>query len=285
MAALTDTYVREVLRRDLGCCDWQVSELMGSTGKTRLARRGTAAVAVKLVDTPLGIMTRLSEIGVTPPVIAAGEHEGTQYMVQQVVTGTHPDHDWFGSNVAQWADMVGSYLNDLPLRRMLEAESGFWRLGVVEAVAMIDSQPIARSAALQDQGFHTAFEHWRQQSRDVVSYPFRPIHPDPHWYNYVIADGRPYLLDWENVDLSDPIRDIGIQIWGFLPKHHWAEFLRRVELSQTSDIEFAIHWWAAFKMLMNAFWNDEHGDESGAGFHAHIFRTAVEQRPWVTQQT
>jgi hypothetical protein len=115
-------------------------------GKTRLASRGTAAVAVKLVDTPLGIMTRLSELGVTPPVIAAGEHEGARYMVQQVVTGPHPDHGWFGSNVARWADMVRCYLDDLPLRRLLEGESGFWRLGVVEARAMFENPPIARNS-------------------------------------------------------------------------------------------------------------------------------------------
>jgi hypothetical protein len=280
---LTDVYVRDVLRRELGGRDWQVSELMGSMGKTRLASRGPAAVAVKLVDTPLAIMTRLSEIGVTPPVIAAGEYEGARYLVQQVVTGPHPDHDWFGSNVARWADMVRCYLDDLPLRRMLEAESGFWRLGVVEAVAMFENLPIARTAALQDNAFHASLERWRRQAGDVARFPFRPIHPDAHWNNYVIADGRPYLLDWENVDLSDPIRDVGIQVWGFLPKRQWAEFLRRVDFVPTDDIEIAMYWWAAFKMLMNAFWNDEHGDEGGAGFHAHIFRTAVEQRPWVAR--
>lgn len=283
MAALTDAYVREVVSKDVGGCGWQVSELMGSMGTTRLATRGDAAVAVKLVDTPLDIMTRLSVIGVTPPMIATGEHEGSRYVVQQVVTGPHPDHDWFGSNVSRWADMVRSYLDDLPLRRMLEPEPGFWRVGVAEAVAMFDDPPIARSAALHDQGFQASFERWRQQSGAIVSFPFRPIHPDPHWNNYVISDGRPYLLDWENVDLSDPIRDIGIQVWGFLPKDQWAEFLRRVGLTPTEDIEIAIYWWAAFKVLMNAFWIDEHGDENGARFHAHLFRTAVVRRPWVTR--
>jgi hypothetical protein len=283
MAALTATYVREVLRHGLDGPDWQVSELMGSMGKTRLARRGTEEVAVKLVDTPLNIMTRLSEIGVTPPVLATGEHEGVRYMVQQVVSGAHPDHDWFGSNVARWADMVRCYLADVPLRQMLETIPGFWRLGVDEAVAQFDEQPAPRSAALQEQSFQTAFEHWRRQSHAIVRLPLRPIHPDPHWNNYVIAAGQPYLLDWEHIDLSDPMRDVGYQIWGFLRKRQWEEFLERVELTDTDNLETAVYWWAAFKVLMNAFWNDAHGDENGASFHAHLFRMAVEQRPWVDQ--
>lgn len=283
MVALTDIYVREVVRRDLGGSDWQVSDLLGSMGKTRLATRRSAAVAVKLVDTPLDIMTRLSEIGVTPPVLSTGEYEGSRYMIQQAVTGPHPDHDWFGANVARWADMVHCYLDDVLLRRMLETEPGFWRIGVTGAAAMFDDPPIARSAALHDCAFRTSFDRWREQSRNMSGFAFRPIHPDPHWNNYVIADGRPYLLDWENVDLSDPMRDIGIQIWGFLPQHQWAEFLRRVGLTTTQDIDIAIYWWAAFKVLMNAFWVDEHGDENGARFHARLFRIAVERRPWVVR--
>jgi aminoglycoside phosphotransferase (APT) family kinase protein len=166
---------------------------------------------------------------------------------------------------------------------MLEEQPGFWRIGVVEAVAMFDDPPVARSAALRDPRFRVCFERWRQEASNVVGFPFRPIHPDPHWNNYVVADGLPYLLDWENIDLSDPMRDIGIQIWGFLPKHRWQEFLRRVGLNPTKDVETAMYWWAAFKVLMNAFWIDAHGDESGARFHAHLFCTAVERRPWVAE--
>jgi hypothetical protein len=228
-------------------------------------------------------MTRLSEIGVTPPIVATGEHDGVRYMVQQVVSGPHPDHDWFGANVARWADMVRRYVDDVPLRQLLEAVPGFWRLSVDDAAGWFDDAPARRSAALQDRSFQAAFEDWRHQSDAVVRLPLRPIHPDPHWNNYVIADGRPYLLDWEHLDLSDPMRDIGYQIWGFLPARLWGEFLQRVGLEDTDRLEIAIYWWAAFKVLMNALWNDAQGDESGARFHAHLFRTAVDQRPWVDQ--
>ncbi|WP_432886842.1 phosphotransferase family protein [Kribbella sp. CA-245084] len=283
MPALSATYVHEVLRRDLGTSNWQVSEPLGSLGTTRMAQRGRVALVVKLVDTPLDIMKRLSELGATPQVITAGEHEGVPYMVQEVVTGPHPDHDWFGSNVAEWADMVRCYLDDVPLRQMLAAVPGRWRVSVDDAARFFDDTPAPRSAALQDPSFQAAFGHWQQQSETIVRLPLRPIHPDPHWNNYVIASGRPYLIDWEHIDLSDPMRDVGYQIWGFLRQRRWAEFLQRVGLSDAGNLEAAVYWWAGFKVLMNASWNDGQGDERGAAFHADLFRAAVERRAWVDQ--
>jgi hypothetical protein len=273
--ALTEAYVRDVLDGS----GWQISELRGSMGKTRLAHRGDASVAVKLMDTPLEVMTRLSDLGVTPPVLASGEHEGQRFMVQEVVTGPSPDHAWFAANVEPWAAMIHSYLSDEVLHRLVEATPPFWRLAVPDAVALIDNQPTPRGSALRTPSFRAALNRWRHQAAEITPFPMRPIHPDPHWHNYVIADDRPYLLDWELLDLSDPYRDVGYQVWGFLPPSLWPTFLRGVGLELD---ELAIYWWAAFKLVGNASWNDAQNDEVGAEFHAELFSHAVDRKPWVS---
>lgn len=279
MAELTESYVRTVL----GGADWQISDVRGSMGTTRLAERGAEQVAVKLVDTPLEILDRLAELGVTPPVLASGDHGGRRYVVQRAVRGPYPDHAWFAGNLPRWAELVDSYLNDEPLHRMLAGSPGFWRLAVPDAVEMINGQPEPRSTALRDHGLQTSLERWRRQSAEIIRLPPRPIHPDAHWHNYVIADGRPYLLDWEYVDLSDPVRDVGSQVWGFLPRSRWPAFLRRVRLDPGEPLDLAIYWWAGFKLIMNAWWNDRNGDEPGAEFHANAFRIAVDRRPWLPE--
>lgn len=276
MPELTESYVHAVLDGR----GWQISDVRGSMGKTRLAERGDEAVAVKLVDTPLEIMTRLAEIDVTPPVLMSGVHEGSRYVVQQAISGPYPDHAWFANNLTRWADLVGRYLNDDPLRRMLAAEQGFWRLAVPDALTMINSQPAPRSPALRDPDLQTYLERWRQQATEMVQLPLHPVHPDPHWHNYVIAKDRPYLLDWEHIDLSDPIRDVGLQIWGFIRRGEWPVFLHRVGIVHDEGVELAIYWWAGFKMIMNAWWNDRNDDEPGAEFHAGAFRTAVDRQPF-----
>ncbi|MFC7618907.1 phosphotransferase family protein [Microlunatus sp. GCM10028923] len=277
MVELTEDYVRAVLPG----AGWQVSGVRGSMKVTRLAERGAEAVAVKLAEVPLEILSRLAELGVTPPILATGLYEGREYVVQRAVSGPHPDHDWFAANLPRWADLVGSYLNDEPLRRLLLPRQGTWRLAVPDAVAMIDSQPAPALEPLRDHELQVRLDRWRGQATEIARLPTRPIHPDPHWHNYVIADGHPYLLDWDLIDLSDPLRDVGSQIWGFLPQQRWPEFLHRVGLPTGDQAELAIHWWAAFKMIMNAWWNDRHGDEGGAAFHADAFKLAVDRRPWL----
>lgn len=283
MVALTEEQAREILRRELDGNMWQLSELMGSMGTTRLARRDSMAVAVKLVNTPIEVMSRLSEIGVTPPILGAGELEGSRYLIQEVVTGPHPDHQWFEANLALWAEMIKAYILDEPLRLLLGELPGFWRLSVPDAVAMIDGQPEPRTGALREPDFVVALERWRRQSEAIPGLPMRPIHPDPHWHNYVIANDRPFLLDWEHLDLSDPIRDVGYQAWGFLPKKLWPEFLRRAGFTPTEELDLAIPWWAAFKLALNAFWNDRNADEGGARSHADMFRAAVDRQSWVRE--
>lgn len=284
MSALSDTYLHAVLSRELGGSGWEFSEPLGTMAKTRLARRpgGGGAVAVKLVETPPEVMTRLSELGVTPPVLGTGEYAGSRYLIQRAVDGPHPDHAWFAANADSWADLVRAYLADARLRELVAAGPAFWRLTVADAVTQTDTTGL-RSRALGEAAFRSCLERWCQQAESIVGHPLRPIHPDPHWHNYVIVNGRPYLLDWEHIDLSDSIRDVGIQVWGFLRRPRWAPFLRRVGITPTDDVERAIYWWAAFKMLSNAIFNDHRGHEQGAAFHAAGFRVAVERRPWLDE--
>lgn len=282
IGALTESQAADILECELGG-GWQISESLGTMQSTRLARAGARSVAVKLLQTPAVIMNQLSQLGVTPAVIALGESQGRPYMVQEAVEGTHPDHAWFLANRVSWSAMIRRYLDDPELADLLAGRPGFWRLDVSAAVAMINrdrERAPGHSPALQSPDPGAAVERWRQQAESIRSWPMRPIHPDAHWHNYVIAEGSPLLLDWDYIDLSDPIRDVGSQVWGFLPSRHWPGFLRRLGLPD-EDCEQAICWWAAFKLLSNALFNDSRDDPAGAEFHIGAFLVAVDRRPWL----
>jgi len=148
-------------------------------------------------------------------VIALGERAGVRYMIQEAVDGPHPDHSWFRTNWRQWAQMISRYLHDGELASLLAAQTGFWRLDVPAAIAMTDrdlERAPKRTAALRSSAFMSALSRWRQQARSLPAMSMRPIHPDPHWHNYVIDRGVPLLLDWDHIDLSDPLRDVGYQV-------------------------------------------------------------------------
>lgn len=257
---------------------------MGTMQATRLARRGDDAVVVKLIETSRAIMERLSDLGVTPAVLAFGEIEGKPYMIQQVVEGRHPDHAWFMANRARWAGLISRYLNDPELLRLVGAQPAFWRLDIPAAVALTvrDLERSTRqSPALRSVEFESAFRRWQSQASSISSVPMRTIHPDPHVNNCVISEDGPFLLDWDHIDISDPVRDVGWQIWGGLPANYWPEFLESVEIACDQDSRRAICWWSGFKMLGNALFNDRRGDLTGVTFHLDAFQVASRERGWL----
>jgi len=77
---------------------------------------------------------------------------------------------------------------------------------------------------------------WRRLAAALDPVPPAPVHADPHGANYVVVGDRPYLVDWDQVDLRARIR-----------------------------------WWAAFKALRNGFWVDDRGDRAMAEAAARGF--------------
>lgn len=281
-SGLSEAVAAEILDQQLGA-GWQLSAPMGTMQTTRLAWRGDTAVVVKLIETPYAILQRLSDLGVTPEVLAFGEAHGQPYMIQQAVEGPHPDHAWFHANLDRWAELVSSYLNDAELMRLVGEQRPFWRLDVSAALALVErdlDNSSRHGPALRSKEFETAFRTWQSQATEITSLPMRTVHPDPHINNYVISEGRSFLLDWDHIDLSDPVRDVGWQIWGGLSSIDWPEFLRRVDIEPDDNTTAAVCWWSGFKMMGNALFNDTRGDLDGVEFHISAFLVAAQRRGW-----
>lgn len=66
-----------------------------------------------------------------------------------------------------------------------------------------------------------------------------------------------------------------MQVWGFLPHRRWNDFLTRVGLRPAAELDAAVYWWSAFKMLRTALWVDD------GAFHAHLFQRAAARRDWI----
>lgn len=245
---------------------WAVGELVGSSGRARIARRGERAVVVKLTEVAAAV-ARLGELGVTPPVVEAGDG----YLVQEYVEGPNPDRGWFGGHLGVWSELVGRYLRDERLAELVAAAPGRERLTVAGAAGLFGMEPGEGWPA----GCARSFAAWREQAGELAAFPVLPVHPDAHMANYVLAGGRPYLVDWDEVDLSDVVRDVGAQAWGFLPGRLWGEFFAGVGLRLTGELRAAVYWWSAFRNLRTALW------VADGNFHAGLFERAVAGVDWV----
>lgn len=263
-ARLSVDFARQVLPKGGG---WEISEPLGSMGTTRVARRAGRALVVKLIDVP-DIVMRLAGIGVTPPVLEVGEG----YLLQEHIDGLTPDPQWFSTHLEVSTGILRRYLYDPLLAALVDKAPGRERLTVSKAARMFGDEPGVGWPESCARSFH----RWKDQARSLTAFPIMPIHTDAHMENYVLADGRLYLLDWDQIDLSDVVRDVGVQAWGFLAHSSWGHFLRRLDLEPSAAIERAIYWWSAFKALRTALWVED------GTFHGMLFERAVSRLDWIT---
>ena len=119
-----------------------------------------------------------------------------------------------------------------------------------------------------------------RQAGELDPVPPVPVHADPHWGNYVVEGGRLYLVDWDQVDLSDPWRDAGVQLWWHVPTARWPEFVALRGATLDEALRNRIYWWAGFKALRTGYWVDARGDKRMAEAHARAFVAAMARRDW-----
>ena len=270
---LTRALAARLLRRDLGG-GWRVANGAGSHGNTRHAASGDLSVVVKL-GSPAAALRRLAELDVTPPVLAWGEHDGTPYTIQRMATGVQPDRAWFAAHLDEYAGLVRRYQRDERLAELLHADPTRDRLDVAAATSMFDHLPPRPGSPMWTSEVAAAVAVWKQRAADLAPVPPLPVHADPWWGNYVVAGDQLHLVDWDEIDLSDPWRDGGIQLWWHVPAPRWAEFVAGQGAVLDAALEARILWWASFKMLRNGHWVDNDGDAALAVLNARAFVRAM----------
>lgn len=276
--SLTRALAARLLRRDLGGA-WRIANGGGSHGNTRRAARDDLSVVVKLGQ-PASALRRLAELEVTPPILAWGEHDGSPYTVQRLVAGHHPDPAWFAGHLTELAELIRRYQRDERLAELLREDPSRDRLDVGGAASMFDWIPPRPGSPMWTDEVLQARDAWRRLAAALAPVPPRPVHADPHGGNHILCDGRLYLVDWDEVDLSDPWRDAGIQLWWHVPVPRWPEFVAVLGASLDGTLTARILWWTGFKALRNGYWMDIRGDSRTAELNARgLVRAMARLRP------
>ena len=224
-----------------------------------IAQSGVLKVFVKF-DVPVEPLRRLGEIGVAPRVIASGIQGGISYVVQEYMVGSYPDWQWFADHLAPLARFVLRYHSDTFLAELLTRNVG---MGYEEHIAQEIADLEARFTTLGAGVLHTpeiteAFDTLKGQAKLLHPVELVPIHTDPNTKNILLVDGRLYMVDWDNIRLSDPMQDVGLLLWWYVAKQRWQAFFQSYGLSMDEQLTDRIFWWAARTSLAIAFWLIEH---------------------------
>ncbi len=211
-------------------------------------------------DVPVPLLKRLGEIGVAPRVLFSGEWDGLPFVIQEFIDGTYPEgRSWMRNNAPQLAAVINTYHHDRPLYGLLARtvptdfhnhlqQDLAWLSGRLDAI-----DPALLPAA----ELHRDFKQLIDVAANLHSGPLTPVHNDPSPTNMLVSAERFVFIDWDEITLSDPMRDIGLILWWNFPPEGWPDFLTRCDLEFTPDRLAKIYWFAARASFDIALWHAE----------------------------
>ncbi|MPZ13480.1 MAG: phosphotransferase [Chloroflexi bacterium] len=69
-----------------------------------------------------------------------------------------------------------------------------------------------------------------------------PTHGDPSYTNFLVIDIRTFLVDWDDLMLADPLRDIGPLLWWYVLPVKWNAFFLAYGLEPTERVIHRLFW-------------------------------------------
>ncbi len=222
---------------------YRLSALGGSSGRTFLASGPAREVVVRL-DADVAVLRLVAEIGAGPPVIDAGSVDARPFVVQGRVRAARADGPWFAEHTAALAALVVRYQSD-PRLAALAARGG--ELDVRSYAGSIASGAEALPADLASVAVPIA-TGLVDMASGLAAAPSVATHGDPNSSN-ILAGEPPLLVDWDDLRLADPMRDIGQLAWWYLPEAAWPGFLEATGQALAEPALDRLYWWVAAESL------------------------------------
>lgn len=236
-----------------------------------------------MLGAPVAVLRRLGEIGASPRILVDGVIGNMPYVVQEYIAGSYPDRRWFAANLPVLARFVRRYHDDRPLAELLSAGCD---IGYAEHLAADLARLEGRYRSLYAADLHTveveqAFERLKDWSKRLESAILVPIHPDPNTKNMLLRGetGVMVMVDWDEVQLSDPVRDVGLLLWWYVSRPRWSEFFDTYGMKIDEAIIDRIFWWAARTSFGVALWQVEHGYDCRAFLQDFLAALHKEDNP------
>lgn len=257
---------------------WKVSRARsGWSRRTFVAANGARRLFLKF-DVAVDPLVRLGQLGVSPTVLHAGEYLGHSFVVQPYVEGRHPSVRWFEGHLPGLAALVRAYQSDARLRELASFAPPLTYQQHVAGV-VDDLEARARSAAARqdaDGGLLQAVGLLRRRSGDLHDTDLVATHGDPNRKNLILAEDLS-LVDWDDLALSDPLRDVGQLLWWYVPRKRWRDFFELFG-TEADGAHDGLYWWVAAESLDVAIKLAERRNHEHAQEFLDDFAAAIEQQ-------
>ncbi|HEU5377240.1 MAG TPA: phosphotransferase [Ktedonobacteraceae bacterium] len=249
--------INHILQTTFQQSNWIISHPShGQQKECYIARNEEQAVFIKF-DVAAEILQRLSSLEVAPEVLGSGTVDGRSYILQKYLDCTHPQWTWFADHLSLWAQITKRYHTDPELTRLLPREAS---LNYYEHVLSdLGSLKQDLTSLHIDRDFSAKLKELlielELQSKRLPAVSLAPVHADPNPQNILLCQDTMVLADWDEILLSDPMRDVGQWLCWYVPKNRWKEFCESYGILLDQHVVSRIFWWAARASFANVLWH------------------------------
>jgi thiamine kinase-like enzyme len=138
---------------------------------------------------------------------------------------------------------------------------------------------LLHAAELHTVEIEMAVERLKDWSKHLQSAILVPIHPDPNTTNILLSGPGLVMVDWDDVQLSDPMRDVGLLLWWYVAREQWGEFFDAYGAEMDEAIIERIFWWTARTSFAVVLWHVEHGYDGQAFLEDFLAALHKESNP------
>jgi thiamine kinase-like enzyme len=209
-----------------------------SSAKRFIARSPHHTVFVKLNSDDRRLQI-LSDAKLAPQLLAGGAFGDTRITVQEFIEGQHPTRQWYADNAAIWATLMHTLSQLSRLRDTLP-------LTTDETYQSLLARYIGQVTAIYTPG-NLSQQEQSLVERLLTNYAARlpfiqgaglvPVHGDPNADNMLITPSHVYLVDWDTLHLSDPMRDVALVLWWMYLPSHWQELLDLFQIDLNDEAQ------------------------------------------------
>lgn len=252
--------INAILSTHFGEQGWEISKPKDGSQKESFIAQGQGRDLFIKFDVDPQPVKRLGEIGIAPPWLGSGTHNGRRFSIQQYIGGGYPRRQWLQQHLESLGRFFGRYHGDQQLRALLpkpssESHRDFLAEEVQSLRECISNERIGLFKSL---AVHQTFDEFRTQAEHLRESQLVPTHGDPSRKNFLLLNEQLFMIDWDELSISDPMRDAGPFLWWYASPHTWVEFLESYKEPLDQPNLDRIYWWSARQSLEVALWIARH---------------------------
>ncbi|HYH12045.1 MAG TPA: phosphotransferase [Thermomicrobiales bacterium] len=276
---MNPTHVPALLKTTFDIDRWDIRRpRQGARKECYIATSPEGSVFVKL-DVRVDILERLGKLGVAPQVLAHGVHDAQTYVVQEFIDGGSPSREWLRERLGYIGTLFDTWHSDNVLVELLQQGSqATYSAYLSQEISNLEG----RLARREEPPF--VRDEVRDAYAALIAAPASwgeaelvPVHDEPNTSNMLVSPRGLLFVDWDDLRLADPFRDLGPFLWWYVPERVWNELPQASEIERNKQIRDRVFWFAARTSLDVALWHFENGSGADRGFLADFVAAANRQ--------